>query len=491
HPLSSAILLRTLVLAALIAFASSAAASAVPGVRAQSPSSIRYLDPIFTRTERTNDIVYGTAIDKPTGRPVDLKLDIYEPTGDTAAARPVFIFLFGGGFVAGTKDLEPTVYCEQMARRGYVAIAPSYRLNQGDVWFDGIPAAVADARQAVRWVRAHAADHRLDATRIIIGGSSAGAITSLFVAYTDMARTAGSEAGGGASSDGSEVALVMDLWGGLYSEVNQLDAGEPPLAIVHGTADDVVPYTEATNLRDRAEAQGVPYVFLPLEGKGHAPYMPIELMTTLAPFFYERLWPKAVDAPPSMPDLSPSDRLYVEHEFMTLGRTENGSIEAHRAPGGWYGTATFKVDAWEWTPRRILEASHAITITNEAMATFFNLLADTPLAESLAQPTPSPIPDNDWTFSFGLSAGADAIVDFTSRVTTFNRRQHTPYAVTIGDRALLTDGDEPDRALAAIYDALGFEDLDRLIEEASRPPTAMPMPTAPPRTRIWLPAAQR
>jgi len=268
-----------------------AAAAAVTPARAQIDPPGRYVDLVFARVERTNAVKYGSAIDKPTGRPVDLLLDIYEPAGDTAARRPVFVFLFGGGFVAGDRAREPRIYCEQMARRGYVAVAIDYRINQGNIVTDGIPAAVADARQAVRWLRQNADRHRLDVDRIAIGGSSAGSITSLFLAYTDLELEPGDET--------SDVAIVMDLWGGLYNEVRQMEAGEPPLIIIHGTADTVVPFSEAEKLRDRAVEVGLPHVFHPLQGKGHAPYMPVELMAVVAPFFYEQMWPTGVVPSPT------------------------------------------------------------------------------------------------------------------------------------------------------------------------------------------------
>jgi acetyl esterase/lipase len=251
------------------------------------------VDLVFDEVARTNDVLYGTAIDKPTGQQVDLLLDIYEPAGDTADRRPVFVFLFGGGFVMGNKELEPRAYCNLMARRGYVSVAISYRLNQGDIYRDGIPAAVADARQAVAWLRQHADEYRLDPDRIVIGGSSAGAITSLFVAYTDWSLEPGEPP--------SDVAAVLDLWGGLYTEVRQMEAGEPPLAIIHGTEDTVVSFSEAERLRDRAEEVGVPHLFHPLTGEGHAPYMPAELMEVVAPFYFEQLWP---DVPP--PTVTPT-----------------------------------------------------------------------------------------------------------------------------------------------------------------------------------------
>ena len=274
-----------------------AALAAVPPGRAvaQEDGPRRYVDFVFDSVERTSDIIYGTAIDIPTGRSVDLRLDVYEPEGDTLEERPVFIFLFGGGFVSGDRVREPQAYCEMMARRGYVSIAIDYRLNQGNLATVGIPAAVSDARQAVGWVRANAEEHRLDVDRIGIGGSSAGAITSLFVAYTDLALEA--------DAPSSEVAIVADLWGGLYAYVNDMETGEVPLVIVHGTADGVVPFSEATALRDRAETVGIPYAFHALEGVAHAPYTPGETTARIADFFYEQLWPEGVDptAEPTTP----------------------------------------------------------------------------------------------------------------------------------------------------------------------------------------------
>lgn len=266
-----------------------------PPATAQDGPPGRYVDLVFTSLTRTTGVKYGSAVDKPTGRAVDLYLDIYEPSGDTATRRPVFVFLFGGGFVAGDREHEPRAYCEQMARRGYVAVAIDYRLNQGDIYRDGIPAAVADARQALRWLRANADRHRLDEDRIVIGGSSAGAITSLFVAYTDVERGEG---------DGPpDVAAVVDLWGGLYTEVNQMQAGEPPLVIIHGTEDRLVPFAEAERLNDRAEAVGIAHLFHPLPGEGHAPYKPVELMAVAAPFLFEQLWPAAPT--PTATELAP------------------------------------------------------------------------------------------------------------------------------------------------------------------------------------------
>jgi acetyl esterase/lipase len=177
-----------------------------------------------------------------------------------------------------------------------MAVSISYRLNQGNIATDGIPAAVSDARQAVAWVHDHATEYRIDTERVTIGGSSAGAITSLFVAYTETEKDPGAIDSG--------VAAVMDLWGGLYIAVDEMETGEPPLAIIHGTEDVVVPFSEAEKLRDRAEEVGVPYAWHPIAGAGHAPWDPTTHMTWTAEFFYDQLWgeaptPTATSEPPT------------------------------------------------------------------------------------------------------------------------------------------------------------------------------------------------
>lgn len=265
----------------LVGWAQIAGRGSVTAVLAQTEPPQRYLDPVFERVDSRMDIVYGKAVDLPSGDEVELRLDVYEPRGDTEPARPAFVFVHGGGFVAGDKSTGRQ-YCRLMAQRGYVALSIGYRLNQGDIWRDGIPAATADARQALRWLRAHAEEYAVDTTRITMGGSSAGAITSLFATYTDVAAEP--------PDAESSVAAVMDLWGGLYVEVDQLEAGEPPLVIIHGTNDTVVPFAEAERLRDRADAVGVRYAWHPIEGAGHAPWDPERHMAWTAEFFFEQLW---------------------------------------------------------------------------------------------------------------------------------------------------------------------------------------------------------
>lgn len=105
-----------------------------------------------------------------------LKLDLYLP----AAARaghdvPVVVFVHGGGWGSGSRSLFAPM-AVRLAQRGYAAATISYRLS-GEAQY---PAAIHDARAAVRWVRAHAAEFHLDPKRVALaGGSAGGQIASL------------------------------------------------------------------------------------------------------------------------------------------------------------------------------------------------------------------------------------------------------------------------------------------------------------------------
>ena len=99
----------------------------------------------------------------------DLKLDLYLPAAAGTAPRPAIVFVHGGGWRAGVRaNFAPMAI--RMAERGYAAATISYRLAPEAPY----PAAIHDAKAAVRWVRAHAADYGIDPGRIAIAGGSAG-----------------------------------------------------------------------------------------------------------------------------------------------------------------------------------------------------------------------------------------------------------------------------------------------------------------------------
>jgi len=176
------------------------------------PPDDRYQTELFGVTE-TNDITFSTGVPQPnngggfyqiiTGfplnvleystSPVDLKMDIFQPTGDTLQKRPVVIVCFGGGFLSGSKDhWSMRLICENLAKRGYVAVAIDYRLGMNifdsDLANRAVYRGLQDARSAVRFFRADAANantYKIDPNHIFIGGHSSGGFMALHNAYLD------------------------------------------------------------------------------------------------------------------------------------------------------------------------------------------------------------------------------------------------------------------------------------------------------------------
>ena len=103
------------------------------------------------------------------------RLDLYS-RGATDGLRPVLLFVHGGGFLAGDKGGNtawPNASVGRMAaRRGLLGAVMNYRLAPEATW----PAGGEDVLAALDWLREHAAEHGGDPDRIILMGTSAGAV---------------------------------------------------------------------------------------------------------------------------------------------------------------------------------------------------------------------------------------------------------------------------------------------------------------------------
>jgi acetyl esterase/lipase len=261
------------------------------------PDPVLFQDELFGHTV-DQDIVYGTGeVNSPAPGTKDLHLDVYQPAGDDAPAlRPGIVLIHGGSFMVGTENNPAMVQLGTgFAARGYVAASIEYRLTGDDppthaisldttLLLRTVAAAQVDAALAVDWLRDNAATYGVDPTRVAVGGYSAGAITSLGIAYWDPGILH------------ADVDAVLSLSGGLYSWVGEIDAGEPPLIFIHGTADYVVAYSEAEALQERADSVGLTYEFYPLAGVGHNTPAQLQnevdgvvLMERIARFMYEQL----------------------------------------------------------------------------------------------------------------------------------------------------------------------------------------------------------
>lgn len=232
----------------LVAVPLLAAVLAAPSAQAE---GTRYRDLVFTDVERTLDIAYGSAVNN-LGQTQTLLLDLYTPVGDTETLRPAFLWVHGGGFKTGNKSSGRSIATE-FARRGYVAASIGYRLRPAGTpgsasnpeliaafATGGEPDQIKDARYdvqaAVRWFRANAGTLGVDASRIIVGGGSAGAVTALGINH--KAEDPGDS--GNPGWDSSIQAAVS--FSGAWMVADHAPPGDAPEIMFHGTNDVTVPF---------------------------------------------------------------------------------------------------------------------------------------------------------------------------------------------------------------------------------------------------------
>lgn len=267
--------MRRALLALVAAAALVVAVGCKPILRPPGDAPLRYRDAVFTDVTKTADVPFATATVRGTGNPVTLKLDRYEPTGDSATSRPAIVWVHGGSFKYGDKTSAELVdQANEFAKKGYVNVSIDYRLSpQGCAaaapsyeCVNAIIDAKHDAQAAVRYLKANAAAFKIDPNRIAVNGTSAGAITSLNVGYD------ATEVGSGGSNPGydSSVRSAVALSGARL--MGAPDAGDAPALLFHGTGDVVVPYAWATRTVDTARDAGLEAYLTAWDGDGHVPY---------------------------------------------------------------------------------------------------------------------------------------------------------------------------------------------------------------------------
>lgn len=150
-------------------------------------AQIRYIDPVF------DSISSKTYIYSVKGRDT-LKLDVYEPENDSLMKRPLFVIVHGGGFNSGTRNVNSLInLAENVAKKGYVVTSIDYRLlKKGDFFGCNLAAnkklkvynnAADDLLSALEYIVKYKTNFRIDESKIIVLGISAGAETALNVIY--------------------------------------------------------------------------------------------------------------------------------------------------------------------------------------------------------------------------------------------------------------------------------------------------------------------
>ena len=191
-----------------------------------------------------------------------LRMDIYQPLKDTLSRRPLILLLHGGAFILGDKASETTkVLATDFAKKGYVVASINYRMGFNPASKSSLERsayrAVQDARAALRFLSANAATYRIDPDCVLLGGSSAGAITALNAAFMEEAERPESTGRnlwraqydlGGLDESSNDIIgtfnirAVVNLWGAV-NDTAIIDSHEKvPVLNIHGDNDRIVPY---------------------------------------------------------------------------------------------------------------------------------------------------------------------------------------------------------------------------------------------------------
>ena len=221
-------------------------------------SGTRYVDEVFSAVD-TSLFKVGYRIAK-TYHSSDtiLKMNVYQPAGDTFGLRPAVVFIHGGGFIGGTeKDGYVDSICHSLAKRGYVAISIGYRLgiawapqmSNADSLLKQLEAAYRadqDTRAAIRYIRKSSSIGRLDTTKMFIGGASAGAVTSILLAYLNQDELSLDFVSRNGALDGTgpydypgystKVKGVINMEG-VILDTTWIKTGDVPIFSYYGTAD--------------------------------------------------------------------------------------------------------------------------------------------------------------------------------------------------------------------------------------------------------------
>lgn len=236
------------------------------------------------------------------------KLDLYEPNG--GRNLPLIIFVHAGAFYMGDKR-QWIHYQLDGLTQGYAMASINYRLS-GEAVF---PAQIEDCKAAVRWLRAHATQYRLDPNHFAAWGASAGGHLAAMLGTT------------GNISDfdvgenllfSSRVQAVADFFGPTdltRLRPDHLEAGSPeskfigcairdhpeqarraspityvtpdcpPFLIVHGDADPIVPWTQSLLLASTLKKAGVPVTFYTVKGAKHGGFHDPQVKVITCAFF--------------------------------------------------------------------------------------------------------------------------------------------------------------------------------------------------------------
>lgn len=200
------------------------------------------------------------------GNMEDICLDLYRPVQRASVPRPALLLFHGGGFTTGNDKRQNYIVtiARHFAARGCVCASFDYRIREDPEadWPGTLADVLSDTRAALAWARANLSVYDADPFRMALVGGSAGGIAANNLVHHPARPVS--------AADG--VLAVVNLWGSPPPEMRafeQVNTLCPPNLIIHGTADELLPYAHSRDFCAELHRAGVPVALLTLEGAPH------------------------------------------------------------------------------------------------------------------------------------------------------------------------------------------------------------------------------
>ena len=224
--------------------------------------------PAETTYETIRDVVYREHEGE------QLRADVYEPAG--AGPHAAVLLVHGGAWTAGNKD-QLDFIARFLAGHGYAVVAINYRLAPKAKF----PAQLEDCRDALRWMRQHAAEYHIDPTRLAAWGYSSGGQLAALLGVTTPGLAA--VVAGGAPCDFRPMPPdnpYLVFWLGdtrrnnpqAYRDASPaqfLSSDDPPIFFYHGKEDYLVPFGQPMAMAEALGKLGVHAEVFAVENVGH------------------------------------------------------------------------------------------------------------------------------------------------------------------------------------------------------------------------------
>lgn len=227
---------------------------------------------------------------------VSLTLDIFDAKKELKGGSPVLVYVHGGSWVYGTKEIPDAIspLLDAFREEGFAIISTSYELMRGEENFNK---QICDVKDTIRWIYKNKEYYNFNTDKIGIIGASSGAHLSLMAAYSDNNDFIDDEE---LSNYPSKVKYLIDFFGptnlntldmdnvnwdleqiinsvgdnkdevlSTYSPINYIDKNEPNTLIIHSRKDSIVPYENAEILYDELVDNNNKVNIITLEGATH------------------------------------------------------------------------------------------------------------------------------------------------------------------------------------------------------------------------------